>query len=302
MAIVPALPPHQVQIISHFDYLSIDSQRRRVYAAHSGSGALLVVNADTGAVLGQVESGAVHGNAPNDATGDVYTGDGDSGTVSEVDPAKLTVVNQVDIGHPIDALAFDPGTGRIFADEDSGTQIFVVDAKSFKTLGSVPIPGHDLEFLAVDPGRPILYQNIPDSKVFVLIDTRTLKVVKIVPTPELTRPHPLQFDAEYQEVITGGKNGVMSAYTPDGKKIGQATMPTGVDQCALDASTHVLACAGSGKLWTMQIERNAAPRLISSIDTGHKAVHTVTIDPKTHWMWTVWNGPDGDYIQAYKER
>ncbi|HYK52364.1 MAG TPA: hypothetical protein VEV38_02430, partial [Candidatus Eremiobacteraceae bacterium] len=156
MAIVPALPPHQVQIISHFDYLSIDSQRRRVYAGHTASHALLVINADTGAVLGQVETGAVQGNAPNEATGDVYTGDGESGTVSEVDPVKMTVVNQVDIGNPIDALAFDPATGRIFADEDGGTQVFVVDSKSFKLLGSVPIPGHDLEFLAVDPGRPIL--------------------------------------------------------------------------------------------------------------------------------------------------
>ncbi|HYK52227.1 MAG TPA: hypothetical protein VEV38_01690, partial [Candidatus Eremiobacteraceae bacterium] len=118
----------------------------------------------------------------------------------------------------------------------------------------------------------------------------------------LTKPHPLQFDADYQEVITGGKNGVISAYTPEGKKIGQSTMPTGVDQCTLDASIHILACAGDGKLWTMQLERDAAPHLISSIDTGHKEVHTVTVDPKTHWMWTVWWGPSGDYVQAYKER
>jgi len=300
MAIVPALPPHKIQIISHFDYVSVDAQRRRVYAAHSGSQALLVVNADDGAVLGQVETGAVHGNAVDEATGHVFTGDGDSGTVSEVDPAKMTVLNQLDIGRPIDALAYDPKTERIFADEDGGTQVFVVDARSFKLLGSVPIPGHDLEYLAVDPHRPIVYQNIPDHDEYVEIDARTLKVVKVVHTPELTKNHPLQFDAAYREVVVGGKNGVLSVYTADGTKVGQTTMPTGVDQCDLDQTTHVLACAGDGKLWTIRIEQGAAPSLIDTIDTGHP-VHTVAVDSKTHWMWTVWAGPGGDSVQAFKE-
>ena len=302
MALVPALPPHQVQIISHFDYVSVDARRRRVYAAHTGSQALLVVNADTGAVEGQVETGLVHGNAVDESTGDVFTGDGDSGTVSEVDPVKLTVRNSVDIGHPIDALAYDPKTARIFADEDGGTQVFVVDARSFKLLGSVPIPGHDLEYLAVDPARPILYQNIPDHDEYVEIDTRTLEVVKVVRTPELTKNHPLQFDAAYREVVVGGKNGVVSAYTADGVKIGQTSGPAGVDQCDLDQTTHVLACAGGGKLWTFEIEKDAAPRLLGTIDTGHPGVHTVAVDPTTHWMWTVWSGPHGDFVQAFKER
>lgn len=301
MALMPVLPPHQIQIRSHFDYLSIDAERRRVYAAHTGSHALVVVNADTGAVLGQVETGGVQGNAVDEATGNVYTGDGETGSVSEVDPVKMTVLNSVDIGRPIDAIAYDPKTARIFADEDGGTQVFVVDARSFKLLGSVPIPGHDLEFLAVDPARPVLYQNIPDHDEFVEIDTQTLKVTKVVQTPELTKDHPLQFDAAYREVIVGGKNGVLSTYTADGVKVGQASMPAGVDQCTLEQTAHVLACAGDGKLWTMQIERDAAPRLLDTIDTGHD-VHTVTIDPKTHWLWTVWAGPHGDFVQAYKER
>lgn len=301
MPIVPALPPHQVQIFSHFDYVSVDAQRRRVYAAHSGSDRLLVVNADTGAVEGQVETGNVHGNAVDPVTGDVFTGDGDSGTVSEVDPVKRTVLESVDIGRPIDAIAYDPKTARIFADEDGGTQVFVVDARSFKLLGSVPIPGHDLEYLAVDPARPILYQNIPDQDEYVEIDTRTLKVVDVVRTPELTKNHPLQFDAAYREVVVGGKNGVVSVYTADGAKVGQTTMPAGVDQCDLDQTTHVLACAGDGKLWTVQIENGAAPRLLDTIDTGHP-VHTVAVDEKTHRLWTVWSDPDGDFVRAYEER
>ncbi|HEY7994704.1 MAG TPA: hypothetical protein VID24_10860 [Candidatus Eremiobacteraceae bacterium] len=301
MPIVPALPPHQIPIVSHFDYVTVDAERRRVYAAHSGSNSLTIVNADSGVVLGQVQTGSVHGVAVDEMTGDVFTGDGNSGTVSEVDSTKMTVLNSLDIGHPIDAIAYDPKTGRIFADEDSGSRVFVVDAKSFKLAGTVTIPGRDLEYLAVDPDRPVLYQNIPDHDEYAEIDTQSLAIVKVVETPELTNNHPLQFDDGYREVVVGGKNGVLSVYSADGAKVGQTNMPMGVDQCDLDQGTHVLACAGDGKLWTVKIENGAAPRLIDEVDTGHK-IHTVAVDPKSHRIWTVWAGPEGDFVQAFEER
>src|SRR5580700_2982082 len=125
MPITAAAPPHSVPIVSGFDYLTADGDRRRVYAAHTGSRSLLIVNGDSGAVIGQVETGPMHGVAVNDVTGIVYTGDGDAGTVSAVDPVSMQVTESVDIGHPIDAIAYDPKTARIFADEDSGTQVFV---------------------------------------------------------------------------------------------------------------------------------------------------------------------------------
>jgi len=301
MPFVPAVPPHQVQIISHFDYVAVDSERRRVYAAHTGSGALVVVNADTGAVIGQVETGFVHGIAVNHETGHVYTGDGDSGTVSEVDPKAMTVVNSVDIGRPIDAIAYDPKTHRIFADEDSGTQVFVIDAATFKLIGSVPIPGHDLEYLALDPDRPNLYQNVPDHNEFVIIDTQALTVKKVIPTPELTDDHPLQYDEAYGYVIVGGVNGVVSVYDVDGKKLGQTSMPPHADECALDQTSHVVACAGGGKMWVLRISQAGEPQLVDVMDTGHP-IRAVAVDPKTGWMWTVWAGPSGDFVQAYKRR
>lgn len=299
MPIVAAMPPHQVEIRSGFDYLAVDADRRRVYAAHTGSRSLLIVNADTSAVIGQVEVGPMHGLAVDPSSGLVYTGDGDAGSVSEVDPVTMQVKNSVDIGRPIDAVAYDPATGRIFADEDSGTQVFVVDAQSFKLLGSVPIPGHDLEYLAVDPSYPRLYQNIPDHDEYVVIDTHTLKVTSVVHTPELTDDHPLQFDAQLREIVDGGKNGIVSVYSADGSKLSQASMPKGVDQCTLDQSSGDLACAGDQKLWVMAITSGAAPKMLGVLDTGHD-VHTVAIDPKTHLLWTAWAGKSGDFVQAFK--
>ena len=66
-----ALPPQPVPVFSGFDYVTIDAQRRRVYAAHGGSKALLIADADSGKVLGQVRVGPMAGSAIDPATGHV---------------------------------------------------------------------------------------------------------------------------------------------------------------------------------------------------------------------------------------
>ncbi|HTU70737.1 MAG TPA: hypothetical protein VMF11_10515 [Candidatus Baltobacteraceae bacterium] len=39
-----ALPPHAVPIVSRFDYVQVDAERDRVYAAHTGSEALVIAD------------------------------------------------------------------------------------------------------------------------------------------------------------------------------------------------------------------------------------------------------------------
>jgi len=130
MQLVPVAPPAQVQIFSGFDYVVTDADRRRVYAAHTGSDALLVVSADTGKVLGQIDvGGPLHGVAPDPQTGHVYMGDGLARTVSEVDPVTMTVVRTASVGGNVDAISYDPVLHRIYADEDDDTHPLQYDAQ-----------------------------------------------------------------------------------------------------------------------------------------------------------------------------
>ena len=76
MPLVPAAPPQAVPVFSGFDYVTVDPVRRRVYAAHSGSRALLVVDADSGAIIGQVRVGPMNGVAVEPSTGVAANGIG----------------------------------------------------------------------------------------------------------------------------------------------------------------------------------------------------------------------------------
>jgi hypothetical protein len=295
--LTPALPPQAVPVFSGFDYVTVDAQRRRVYAAHSGSRALLVVDADSGKVVGQVRVGPMHGVAVEPSSGHVFTGNGESESVSEVDPLTLKVLRSVDVGVAVDAIAYDPGNHRIYADEDDGTKVVVVDATSFTVLKTIDVPGHKPEYLAVNPRTHEVYQNIDDLSEIAVIDPVSLTVARTIPTPELQHNHPLQYDAAFDEIATAGTNGVMSVYRPNGTKVGQLTVGH-YDQCSLDESQHVLACAGDGGVTRIQLVRDASPHVIDVTPVA-QGLHTDGIDPVSHAVFAVWSNRDGsgDFVQ-----
>jgi DNA-binding beta-propeller fold protein YncE len=293
--LTPAAPPQPVPVYSGFDYVTVDAQRRRVYAAHGGSQRLLIVDADSGKILGQVRVGPARGVAFDPVTGHVFTGSADN-VVSEVDPVAMKVVNHVDVGGSVDAIAYDPSNGRIYADEDNGSRMFVVDAKTFKLVKTIAIPGNKPEYLALNPKTHEVYQNIDSDSSIVVIDPATLAVTRTIKTPEVLHNHPLQYDAAYDQIVIAG-GGVMSAYAPSGKKLGELAVGR-FDQCDLDQAQHVLACAGDGGVTRFRLQKGAAPQQIdkTAIDAG---VHTVAIDPSTHAVFVVWADRDGkgDFLQ-----
>jgi DNA-binding beta-propeller fold protein YncE len=297
--LTPALPPQPVPVFSGFDYVTIDAQRRRVYAAHGGSKALLIVDADSGKVLGQVRVGPMAGSAVEPTSGHVFTGNGGGNSVSEVDPVAMKVLRSVDTSGPVDAIAYDPENARIYADEDDGTHLFVIDAKTFKLVKSILLPGHKPEFLTVDPETHEVYQNIDDLSEIAVIDPVSLTVRRTIATPEITGNHPLQYDPEFHQIVVAGTNGVMSAYTREGKKIGSLTVPR-FDQCNLDRSQHILACAGGGGLTRIQLKAGATPQIIDTTAINAE-VHTTAIDPTSHAVFTVWSNRDGsgDFVQKF---
>ncbi|HET9029162.1 MAG TPA: YncE family protein [Candidatus Aquilonibacter sp.] len=299
MPIVPATVAQPVNPGGGFDYVAIDAARRRVYAAHGGGGGLLIADADTGNVIGIVKVGDMAGVAVNPANGHVFTGNGDSRSVSEVDPETQQIVRTVVTTGPVDAIQYDPATERIYADEDDGTKLWVIDAKSFKIVATVALPGHKPEYLAVDPQTHDVYQNIASDNEVAVIDSKRLKVTKVFKTPELSNNHPLQYDAADRALLIGGENNTLAVYSPAGKLLYKTAMPGRVDQCNWDQSRGWLACAGGGiKLFSF--DGKSAPKLLASHEIA-PGVHTTAIDPTSGTIWVVWgNRTSNDaFIQGF---
>ncbi len=298
MPIVPFVPPQPVSTTAGhgFDYVTVDAARRRVYAAHGGNDSLLIVNADTGKVLGQVKVGPMAGVAVNPETGHVYTGNGDGKSFSEVDPVTMKEVRHVDVAGPVDAIAYDSTLHRIYGDEDNGTRIFVIDSRTFKQVATIKIPGNKPEYIVIDPKTHVVYQNIATNSEIAVIDPKTLKVTGTIPTPEIKNNHPLQFDNATNELLVGGV-GKLSVYTLEGKRVGSGSLPPHVDQCSFDQTRQLLACAANSSIVVYKIPGGApAQQAIRKIGTR---MHTVGLDEKTGRLWAVWGSPAGDFIQGF---
>jgi DNA-binding beta-propeller fold protein YncE len=291
MPIVAVTQPQPVTPGGGFDYVAVDAQRRRVYAAHAGGGGLLIADADSGKVLGIVKVGPMAGVAVDPATGHVYTGNGKGKSVSEVDPDSQTILRTVNVAGPVDAIAYDPDLGRIYADEDDGTRIFVIDAKSFTQIGVVKLPGHKPEYIQVDAETHAVYQNITsdDPKVsqIAVIDPQSLTVARSIPTPFLKNDHPLQYDGKDRALLVVGENQILAVYDTSGKLLHRVGYPGRVDQCSWDGSRGWLACAGGG-ITLYSYDGTSNPTQLGTLPIA-AGVHTTAIDSKTGTIWTVWS-------------
>ncbi len=299
MIIVPTTTAHTVPEYGRFDYVAVDAARGRVYAAHGSSQRLLVVDAKTGAVLRQIKVGPVHGVAVDQTTGNVFTGNGTDDSVSRVDSVSGSILGSADVPGPVDAIAYDAPRNRIYADEDSGKRIFVIDAKRMKLVASITTPGDDHEYLAVDPLTHRVYQNLPALAEFVVIDPDTLQIIRTVRTPELRSDHPLMLDAKARVVIVGGKNGAISVYSMEGKKLSQTAMPPDVDQCDLNSTSGLIGCAGSGRIWVLRLDSADTLHLAASRMIGND-VHTLGWDTATGTLWTVWGSAAGSRVAGFR--
>jgi DNA-binding beta-propeller fold protein YncE len=299
MPIVPVTIAQPVSPGGGFDYVTVDSQRGRVYAAHGGGDGLLVADANTGNVLGIVKVGPMAGVAVDPATGHVFTGNGDAKSVSEVDPESLTILRTVPVDGPVDAIAYDPDMNRIYADEDDGTRIFVIDTKTFKLIATVAIPGHKPEYIQVDPQTHDVYQNIDSDSEIAVINPKTLKLARVIKTPEILHNHPLQYDAVHHVLLVAGENNVLSVYDRSGKQLHKVDYPGHVDQCSYEPTRGWLACAGGG-ITLYSWDGSGAPKLLDNhaVATG---VHTTAIDAKTGTIWVVWGSRTSSeaFIQGF---
>lgn len=300
MPITIAAPPQRVPVFSGFDYVTVDEERGRVFAAHTASKRLLIVDERTGRVTAQVDVGPMHGVAVDPASGAVYTGNGTDRTLSKVDPATAKVVANADVPGDIDAIAYDPSHKRIYADQDGGGSVYVVDAVTMKLAGTIAMPADDLESPAVDPATGTLYQNLANGGGFAVVDPATMKVVRVVKTPQLEKNHPLVFATAANQIVVGGINGVLSAYAPDGTHVGDVSVQPRIDQCSTGTRGRLVVCAGRGVVTVVAVERGSKPRVVGRIDTGHAGIHTVGIDESTNDVWVVYSDATGDWVQRLR--
>ncbi len=110
-----------------FDFIKIDSTRRRLLACHTGNASLDVIDLDSGKLLASVPTGNAQGVAIDDKGGRYFVSCSKPPQLAIVDATTFTVTGEVPVPSAADVCAYSPVFDRVVVDSDEKPQQWWID-------------------------------------------------------------------------------------------------------------------------------------------------------------------------------
>jgi YVTN family beta-propeller protein len=268
-----------------WDYLTIDAQARRLYVSHATH--VLVVDADTGAVVGDIpDTPGVHGIALVEDAGKGYVSNGRASTVTVFDLKTLKTLRQIPVGRNPDAILYDDASRRVFTMNGAGDDATAIDVKTDTVAGTLALGGRP-EFAVAD-GEGHVFVNLEDKSAIVEFDSRRLAVETKWPVAPAEEPSGLAFDRRHHRLFSVGSNRLMAVVNADtGKVLAAVPIGGGVDAAAFDPGTGlVFSSNGEGTLTVVREDSPDKYTVVENVAT-RRGARTMALDPKTHRVYLV---------------
>jgi len=266
-----------------WDYLTADSQNRRLYVSHNTE--VDVLNLDTEAMVGKIpNTNGVHGIAIANDLNRGFVSDGRDNQVTIFDLKTLAVISTVKAGTNPDGIVYDPFSQRVFAFNGRSNDMTAIDAATGKVAGTVLLGGKP-EFPATD-AQGNVYVNIEDKGEIVHFDPKTLTVKNRWPVAPCESPSGLAIDAKNQRLFPVCDNKMMAVVDAgSGKVITTVPIGDGPDAAGFDPETKlVFSSNGEGTLTVVKQESPDKYTVAQNVKTQHGA-RTMALDLKTHKVY-----------------
>lgn len=266
-----------------WDYLTVDSQARRLYVSHATQ--VLVLGLDDGKRVGEIsDTQGVHGIAlaPELNRGFISCGKADQAVIFDL--KSLKVLGSVKTGENPDAILYDAPTRRVFTFNGRSKDATVFDAATGKVEATLPLGGKP-EF-AVSDGKGEVYVNIEDKSEVAEIDAAKLKLLRRFSLSPGEEPSGLALDAKGGLLFSGCANKVMTVLDlKSGKVVATLPIGEGVDGNGFDPGTGLAFSAnGEGTLTVAQQTSLGKFAVIQTIPT-QRGARTMAIDLATHRIY-----------------
>lgn len=281
----------------YFDYIVVDSPARRVYLSHGTE--VLVVNADTGALIGKISGfQRDHGIALVNSLGLGFVTDGDAAKVGIFDIKTLKRVGEVAAADDADCILYDPASKRILTFNGDSLNSTVIDPKTRRVVATVKLGGKP-EFAVAD-GKGTVFNNLEDKSEVVVVDSRALKIKSRWPIAPAGEPAPIAMDQAHRRLFVSGRKPaklvVMNA--DDGKVIQSFDITEGADANIFQPETGlVFVSTRAGKIHVFHEDTPDKFSEVETVDTEVGA-KTMGLDGKTNHLLV----DTADFRQAAGQR
>jgi YVTN family beta-propeller protein len=266
-----------------WDYVSVDSEARRLYVSRGSH--VVVLDADSGKQVGDIKDTAgVHGALVAPGSGHGFTSNGRADSVTVFDSKTFEVQKTIAAGKNPDALVYDPTTNCVCIANGRSHDVSVIDVKKLEVVATIAVGGKP-EAMVVD-GKGSLFVNIEDTSEVVRIDAKKNAVAQRFALAPGTEPSGLAIDTEHGTLFSACGNAmlvVLDAAT--GKVLASPKIGTGVDGAAFDAASGLaFASNGEGTLSIVATRGEKPFTVVQTLPTLATA-RTLTIDAKTHCLY-----------------
>jgi uncharacterized protein YjiK len=157
-----------------FDYVTADSDGRRLYVGRSGNpGRVTVFNLDTIEKVGEVANTMrVHGATASPKS---HHGFASSNPVVMFDAKTLETIKTIEVKGSPDGYLYDAFNDRVYILSHSQPHATVIDAKDGAVVGTIDDLGGAPEQAATD-GKGTIYVDIEDKHSIAVVDAKAMTV------------------------------------------------------------------------------------------------------------------------------
>ncbi len=268
-----------------WDYLTVDSDARRLYVSRSNR--VIVIDLDKESVVGELaDTPGVHGIAIVPELGKGFTSNGGDSSVTVFDLKTLKATGKIKASGVPDAILYDSASKRVITFNHGTNDGTSIDPASEKVVGTIAFGGEPEA--AVADGKGHVFVNIRSSSEIAEFDALTLKILNRWPLAPGQRPNGLAIDAKNRRLFSGcnGNSKMVVMDADKGTVLATVDIGRGSDGCGFDPARGFAYSAngGDGTLTVIGEDGTGKFKVAATIPTQATA-RTMTLDRKTHRLY-----------------
>ncbi len=262
-----------------FDFLTLDSDARRVYITHNDS--VQVLDADTLKLVGTVEKVPhPHGVVFLPELGKGYATSGDPGSVVVFDLKTFQHLAEIPTAKDSDVVIYDKNSGKVMTFNGDSQNSTVIDPATDKAVTTLDLGGSPE--VALSDAKGHVFDNLESKSEILKIDSKTMKITKHWPLAPGESPSGLAMDVKNNRLFSGCHNKFLVVMNAKNGKVIQ-TLPIGdhVDGTYFDPiSGNIFVSCGDGTLNVIHEDSPDKYAVLENVQTEEGA-KTLAFDSKT---------------------
>jgi hypothetical protein len=265
----------------YFDYVTVDSDSRRVYLSHGAE--VKVLNADNFSLVGTISGlKRCHGVLVLPKLGKGFITDGDAGNVAVFNLKTLKITGRIKTSPDTDSIIYDPASKLIFTFNGDSKNATAIDPVKQTVVKVIPMGG-GVEYPVAD-GKGTIFDDNEEKNDVAVLDTRTFKINARWPIAPAGEPVGMAMDREHRRLFPAGRTPpiLVMMDADNGKVIQSLPISSGVDGDIFEPETGLLYISTrDGKIHVFHEDSPSKLTEVETVTTEFGA-KTMGFDPKTH--------------------